>query len=34
MPRAFDAMQLGSIELFCKAAELGGFTAAAAALGV
>ena len=27
-------MQLGSIELFCKAAEVGGFTAAAAALGV
>ncbi len=27
-------MQLGSIELFCKAAELGGFTAAAAVLGV
>jgi DNA-binding transcriptional LysR family regulator len=34
MSRAFDAMQLGSIELFCKAADLGGFTAAAAALGV
>ena len=34
MTRAFDAMQLGSIELFCKAAELGGFTAAATALGV
>ncbi|HLL11058.1 MAG TPA: LysR family transcriptional regulator [Rubrivivax sp.] len=34
MPRAFDAMQLGSIELFCKAAELGGFTTAAAALGI
>ena len=34
MPRAFDAMQLGSIELFCKAAELGGFTSAATALGV
>jgi DNA-binding transcriptional LysR family regulator len=34
MSRAFDAMQLGSIELFCKSAELGGFTAAAAAVGV
>jgi DNA-binding transcriptional LysR family regulator len=32
--RAFDAMQLGSIELFCRAAELGGFTAAAAVVGV
>ena len=34
MSRAFDAMQLGSIELFCRAAEMGGFTAAAAAVGV
>ncbi|MDQ8020701.1 MAG: LysR family transcriptional regulator [Moraxellaceae bacterium] len=34
MSRSFDPVQLGSIELFCKAAELGGFTAAAEALGV
>jgi DNA-binding transcriptional LysR family regulator len=34
MARAFDAMQLGSIELFCRSAELGSFTAAAAAAGV
>jgi DNA-binding transcriptional LysR family regulator len=34
MTRAFDPVQLGSIELFCKAAELEGFTAAAYALGV
>jgi DNA-binding transcriptional LysR family regulator len=34
MSRAFDAMQLGSIELFCRVAELGSFTAAAAAVGV
>jgi DNA-binding transcriptional LysR family regulator len=34
MARAFDAMQLGSIELFCRAAERGSFTAAAAELGV
>jgi DNA-binding transcriptional LysR family regulator len=34
MSRAFDAMQIGSIELFCRSAELGGFTAAAAAVGV
>lgn len=34
MARAFDAMQLGSIELFCRSAELGSFTAAAAAVGV
>lgn len=34
MSRAFDPVQLGSIELFCKAAELGGFTPAAEALGV
>ncbi|MEC5398672.1 LysR family transcriptional regulator [Uliginosibacterium sp. H1] len=34
MSRSFDPVQLGSIELFCKAAELGSFTAAAEALGV
>jgi DNA-binding transcriptional LysR family regulator len=34
MARAFDPIQLGSIELFCKAAELGSFVAAAEALGV
>lgn len=34
MSRSFDPVQLGSIELFCKAAELGGFTAAAEALGL
>ncbi|MFV0679448.1 LysR family transcriptional regulator [Ottowia sp.] len=34
MSRAFDSVQLGSIELFCKAAELGGFTAAAETLGL
>ena len=34
MSRAFDPMQLGSIELFCKAAELASFTLAAKALGV
>jgi DNA-binding transcriptional LysR family regulator len=34
MNSRFEAMQLGSIEMFCKAAELGGFTAAAVALGV
>lgn len=34
MARTFDPVQLGSIEVFCKAAELGGFTAAAEALGV
>lgn len=34
MARTFDAFQLGSIELFCKAAELGSFTAAAEALGL
>jgi len=32
--RAFDPVQLGSIEQFCKAAELGSFTAAAEALGL
>lgn len=32
--RSFDPVQLGSIELFCKAAELGSFTAAAEYLGV
>jgi DNA-binding transcriptional LysR family regulator len=34
MTRTFDPVQLGSIELFCKAAELHGFTNAAQALGV
>lgn len=34
MSRTFDPVQLGSIEMFCKAAELEGFTAAAHALGV
>lgn len=34
MARTFDPVQLGSIELFCKAAELGSFTAAAGSLGV
>lgn len=34
MRRSFDDIQLGSIELFCLAAELGGFTAAARAAGV
>ena len=34
MSRTFDPMQLGSIELFCKAAELNSFTAAAGALGI
>jgi DNA-binding transcriptional LysR family regulator len=34
MSRTFDPMQLGSIELFCKAAELSNFTAAAAATGI
>jgi DNA-binding transcriptional LysR family regulator len=34
MSRKFEPVQLGSIELFCKAAELGSFTAAAEALGV
>lgn len=32
--RTFDPIQLGSIELFCKAAELGGFSAAAESLGL
>ena len=32
--RDFDPVQLGSIELFCKAAELGSFTLAAQALGL
>jgi len=31
MKRQFDDLQLGSIELFCLAAELGSFTAAVAA---
>ena len=34
MTRSFDPVQLGSIEMFCKAAELQGFTAAAQTLGV
>ena len=34
MTRQFDDLQLGSIELFCLAAELGSFTAAAVAAGV
>lgn len=34
MSRQFDPVQLGSIELFCRAAELGSFTAAAELLGV
>ena len=34
MTRQFDDLLLGSIELFCLAAELGGFTAAAQAAGV
>ncbi len=34
MARVFDPVQLGSIELFCKAAELGSFTGAAEALGL
>ncbi len=34
MQRHFDDIQLGSIELFCLAAELGGFTAAATAASV
>lgn len=34
MSRVFDPVQLGSIEMFVKAAELQGFTAAAQALGV
>ncbi|MFS2019181.1 LysR family transcriptional regulator, partial [Massilia sp. CT11-108] len=31
MSRQFDDILLGSIELFCSAAELGSFTAAATA---
>lgn len=34
MKRSFDEVQLGSIELFCLAAELGSFTAAAQVAGV
>lgn len=34
MSRQFERMELGSIELFCRAAELGSFTAAAELLGV
>lgn len=34
MARTLNPVQLGSIELFCKAADLGGFTAAAERLGL
>ena len=34
MQRHFDDLQLGSIELFCLAAEAGSFTAAALVAGV
>lgn len=34
MKRLFDDIQLGSIELFCLAAETGGFTSAALAAGI
>lgn len=34
MKRRFDDLQIGSLELFCRAAELGSFTAAATAAGV
>lgn len=34
MSRHFEPVQLGSIELFCRAAELGSFTTAAQALGL
>ena len=34
MKRNFEEMQLGTIELFCQAAELGSFTAAANVAGV
>ena len=34
MTRTFDPVQMGSIELFCRAAELGSFTAAAEAVGI
>ncbi len=34
MPRQFDEVLIGSIELFCLSAELGGFSAAANAAGV
>lgn len=34
MGRNFEPVQLGTIELFCKAAEMGSFTAAAEALGL
>ncbi|MGQ0710756.1 MAG: LysR substrate-binding domain-containing protein [Rhodoferax sp.] len=34
MTRSFEPVLLGSIEMFCKAAEVQGFTAAARALGV
>ena len=34
MPRLFDAAQIGSIEIFCKVAELNSFSAAANILGI
>ncbi|HKN02823.1 MAG TPA: LysR family transcriptional regulator [Buttiauxella sp.] len=34
MSRSFESVQLGSIELFCKAAEQGSFTGAAEMLGI
>lgn len=34
MSRSFESVQLGSIELFCKAAEQGSFTGAAEVLGI
>jgi DNA-binding transcriptional LysR family regulator len=34
MIRTFDTIQLGSIEIFCKAAEMGGFSTAAESLGL
>lgn len=34
MPRLFDAAQIGSIEIFCKVAELNNFSAAANVLGI
>lgn len=34
MPRLFDTAQIGSIEIFCKIAELNSFSAAASMLGI
>lgn len=34
MNRAFESVQVGSIDLFCKAAEMGSFSAAAESLGL